>query len=309
MIRDRTVEKGQRVRLQRFGMAAATYFLVALAAFLVTRLGLGDMTPSQWLFFLGLGGFINCVFFLLFYTGVNLRFSDPSLTREQIVFSACWGMVPLFLLPEARPIVLMFFVPAFSFGMLRLTRVQYFGVVSIVMGLYAFLLGLEYWQYPLRFRIQYQIFLFIIFGILLGWFAFFGGFVSSLRRRLRLQHQEIQLAHEKIQQEMEERKRAEIEKDHVIAELKEALQKVKLLSGMLPICANCKKIRDDKGYWQQVESYITHHSEVQFSHGICPECARKLYPEYYDDMFPKGEGPKGEDAADRAAEKAEENRP
>jgi len=280
MRKDGMTGKEQRVRFQRFGMAATTYGLVSLAAFLVTRLGLGQMTPSQWAFFFGLGLFINCIFFFLFWTNANLRFSDPSLTREQIVCSACWGMVPLYLLPEARPIVLMFYVPAFSFGMLRLTRIHYFAMVAIVMGLYGSLLGLEYFQNPLQFRLQYQMFLFFIFGILLGWFAFFGGFVSGLRRRLRLQQQDIQRAHEMLQIEMEERKRAEIEKDHLIAELKGALQKVKVLSGMIPICASCKKIRDDKGYWTQIEAYIRGHSEAEFSHGICPECMQKLYPEY-----------------------------
>ncbi len=68
-------------------------------------------------------------------------------------------------------------------------------------------------------------------------------------------------------------------------ELKEALAKVKTLSGFLPICANCKKIRDDKGYWTQIEAYIRDHSEAEFSHGICPECAKELYPDIdiYDD--------------------------
>ena len=61
-------------------------------------------------------------------------------------------------------------------------------------------------------------------------------------------------------------------------ELKEALETVKTLQGIIPICANCKKIRDDKGAWSQMESYISKHSEAQFSHGICPECAKKLYP-------------------------------
>lgn len=60
-------------------------------------------------------------------------------------------------------------------------------------------------------------------------------------------------------------------------EMREALSNVKMLSGMLPICASCKKIRDDKGYWNQIESYIRSHSEADFSHGICPECAKKLY--------------------------------
>jgi ligand-binding sensor domain-containing protein len=65
-------------------------------------------------------------------------------------------------------------------------------------------------------------------------------------------------------------------------ELSAALGNVKQLSGLLPICANCKKIRDDSGYWSQIEGYISKHSEVDFSHGICPECMDLLYPEYKD---------------------------
>lgn len=63
-------------------------------------------------------------------------------------------------------------------------------------------------------------------------------------------------------------------------ELKEALETVKTLQGILPICSECKKIRDDEGAWNQMEIYISEHSEVQFSHGICPECVKKLYPEF-----------------------------
>lgn len=67
------------------------------------------------------------------------------------------------------------------------------------------------------------------------------------------------------------------------AELKEALFTVKTLSGMIPICANCKKVRDDKGCWHQIEEYIRNHSEVEFSHGVCPDCSRQLYPEFVKD--------------------------
>jgi AmiR/NasT family two-component response regulator len=67
------------------------------------------------------------------------------------------------------------------------------------------------------------------------------------------------------------------------AELKEALCTVKTLSGMIPICANCKKVRDDKGCWHQIEEYIRNHSEVEFSHGVCPDCSRQLYPEFVKD--------------------------
>ncbi|MHB8809086.1 MAG: cache domain-containing protein [Desulfobulbaceae bacterium] len=64
------------------------------------------------------------------------------------------------------------------------------------------------------------------------------------------------------------------------SELTKALSEVKLLSGLLPICASCKKIRDDQGYWNQIESYIQLHSQAQFSHSICPECMQKLYPDF-----------------------------
>ena len=74
-------------------------------------------------------------------------------------------------------------------------------------------------------------------------------------------------------------KELEKDKEKLITELQESLKKVKLLSGFIPICASCKKIRDDKGFWNQVEAYITNHSEAKFSHSICPECAKKLYPE------------------------------
>jgi PAS domain S-box-containing protein len=90
-----------------------------------------------------------------------------------------------------------------------------------------------------------------------------------------------------IYQDITERRRAEEERERLLAELQEALANIKTLSGLLPICASCKKIRDDGGYWSQIESYISAHSEAQFSHGICPDCARQLYPEHYQKMFPE----------------------
>lgn len=77
-------------------------------------------------------------------------------------------------------------------------------------------------------------------------------------------------------------KAVEAEKAKLIYELAEALSEIKTLGSFLPICASCKKIRDDKGYWKQLETYIRDHSGTEFSHGICPDCAVKLYPEYYE---------------------------
>lgn len=81
-------------------------------------------------------------------------------------------------------------------------------------------------------------------------------------------------------------KKQKAKQEELINNLQEALAQVKTLSGLLPICANCKKIRDDQGYWHQVETYIRSHSEADFSHSICPECGKKLYPEFYKEVDP-----------------------
>ena len=76
------------------------------------------------------------------------------------------------------------------------------------------------------------------------------------------------------------KKRLEREQELIVS-LNKALNEVKQLSGLLPICASCKKIKDSRGNWTQIESYIRDHSEAEFSHGICPNCAKKLYPDFY----------------------------
>lgn len=85
-----------------------------------------------------------------------------------------------------------------------------------------------------------------------------------------------------------QRKALEEKRDLAIREREEALAQVKILQGFLPICASCKKIRDDQGAWNQMEVYIRDHSEAEFSHGICPDCAVKLYPKFYPRPGTKG---------------------
>lgn len=88
-----------------------------------------------------------------------------------------------------------------------------------------------------------------------------------------------------LTREVAERQRYGRERDQVIAELQEAMTQIKVLTGLLPTCAACKKIRDDQGNWVQMESYIQKHSDARFSHGICPTCAKKLYPEVYSKLY------------------------
>jgi hypothetical protein len=78
--------------------------------------------------------------------------------------------------------------------------------------------------------------------------------------------------------DLTERVRAEADRERLIGELQQALDRVKVLSGLIPICSHCKAVRDDKGYWQQVDAFMREHSDAKLSHAICPECAHKLMP-------------------------------
>jgi YesN/AraC family two-component response regulator len=82
-------------------------------------------------------------------------------------------------------------------------------------------------------------------------------------------------------QRQEERHRAV--QQRLLEELQEVVKQVRTLSGLLPICASCKKIRDDQGYWTQIEQYVSEHANVSFTHGLCPGCAARLYPEFAKD--------------------------
>jgi PleD family two-component response regulator len=86
-----------------------------------------------------------------------------------------------------------------------------------------------------------------------------------------------------LKQEMDRRKNRELELRRSNEDLQQALKEVKVLRGLIPICASCKKIRNDGGFWQQIEEYLAEHSEAEFSHGLCQPCIKKLYPGVYQD--------------------------
>lgn len=106
-----------------------------------------------------------------------------------------------------------------------------------------------------------------------------------LEQRVGERTAQLAQANEQLMLDNAQRQLAEQEKQRLIEELQAAAAKVKTLSGLLPICSSCKKIRDDHGYWNQLESYIAQHSGARFTHGVCPECALKFFPE-----IPRGEG-------------------
>jgi len=99
----------------------------------------------------------------------------------------------------------------------------------------------------------------------------------------------LQLLPPVIEQVLHQRGLVE-ERERLIAELRKALAEVKALSGLLPICAACKKVRTDKGYWESIEVYIRDHSEADFTHSICPECSEKLYGDFLREEAKKKDG-------------------
>lgn len=272
-------DKTQRLRLQRFAMAGATYAACILATVVIGRLGLGSLSTTQWAVFIALALAINLGFYGLLRSDRNLRFKDPSMTAPQIIVSSMWGLIPLYALPNARPLVLMFYLPSFGFGMLKLSSREYLGMAWIIMGEYGALLVTEYFLGRRPFHTGYELFLFILYGLLLVWYALFGGMVSRLRLKLRAQLQSTELLLDELRTEVRKRQNTQAENERLIVELKQSLADVRKLGGLLPICASCKKIRDDQGYWNQIEAFIASRSEAKFSHGICPDCVERLYPE------------------------------
>jgi PAS domain S-box-containing protein len=93
---------------------------------------------------------------------------------------------------------------------------------------------------------------------------------------------------EGIVRDITEEKQKDADKENLISELNKALQEVKTLRGIIPICAHCHEIRDDKGSWNKLENYIMQHSEAQFSHGICEKCLKKHFPENADEILRGG---------------------
>lgn len=109
---------------------------------------------------------------------------------------------------------------------------------------------------------------------------------KTLEQRVVKRTLELSEVNKELSNEIFEKQKIEQKQEELIKQLQKALNEVKMLNGLLPICAHCKKIRDDKGYWNQIEGYIQKYSDATFSHGICPECSEKFYSreDWYMDM-------------------------
>ncbi len=107
---------------------------------------------------------------------------------------------------------------------------------------------------------------------------------DELEDRVSVRTEELTNANEALSQEIATRRATEAEKEQLINKLTEALAQVKTLTGLLPICSSCRQIRDPEGNWSKIEEYIQHRTDAEFTHGICPKCAKRLYPDLYDQL-------------------------
>lgn len=189
-----SVDRSQRIRLTRLYMAMATYSIIIVAACLVSNLGTLQMPAWACITFVAYAVVTNTLFFIVIRNGFNLSCSDPSLTQAQLILSSVWGFFPFYFLYDDRVLCQLCYLPAFSFGMLRLGFRQYLVVVLAMMLTYCSAVGLDYYLQRPNFSLKYEVFQSVVFFVILLWFSCFGGFVSGLRNRLRKQIKELDIA-------------------------------------------------------------------------------------------------------------------
>lgn len=132
------------------------------------------------------------------------------------------------------------------------------------------------YKYSKAFQTRY-IFSYFCVSAVSYWFEYFRHHYSTM----------LVKKNKALEQEIIERKLVQEENEELIIRLQEALKEVKTLSGFLPICSACKKIRDDKGYWNRIENYIRDHSDAEFSHSLCPDCTKELYSDFLGNRINK----------------------
>ncbi len=171
-----------------------------------------------------------------------------------------------------------------EFLLSSLTEPYLFTCVFMLLGLSSYESRLsmdwteDWWFWHIQRLLAYAVVTYYIFRTFL-----------RVRSELKIMNESLekQIAERTAQLSLEvaERKRYGMERDAMILELQDAAQQIKKLTGLLPTCASCRRIRDGNGEWQDMEAYIQDNSEARFSHGICPACTKKLYPDFYEKML------------------------
>jgi len=232
-----------------------------------------------------MGGLALGLAALLIATRVMLGRLHSGLILYRINALFCAGML-LYLLSVGgsggSKALWMFLFPLIAFFLLgtREGLLWTVGIFAAAAGLVSgWLGGVRIYPYPGEFVTRFSLMFWIITAI--------GCWFEYLRQHYRkgMEAERLRLMEEqtRLREEIASRQQVEEEREALIVELQDAVSKVRMLRGLLPICSSCKKIRDDSGLWVQIETFVRERSEAEFSHSICPDCGDQMYP----GLFPR----------------------
>ncbi len=185
------LDKFQKIRLQRLAMAVGTYCFVILYAYLIEWAGMGAFSAAEEFTLIASAIAGNGLFLFLILSGLNRYLTDPSMTQMQIIFSAGWGMIAILALPDARPLVLLLYLPSFMFGALILKRMAYLKLALLISVMLAAIQLYEYQHLRPDMNIAYELLVWACFTVTLIWFALFGSYLA--KARILVRHQNIKL--------------------------------------------------------------------------------------------------------------------
>ena len=268
----------QKLRLRMLGVVAASYALDAVILLLYARAGATTLrVPLLYAF---AGGLICAAFFVAFRNGVGERADDPFLTIWQSLLAVAVQVAFLTIAPEVGFVFLTVLFIVVGFSALRLT----FAKAAILWGVTALgvavVLSSTWGQFAIPVRTAAERWITGLFFVLtLGRCVTTGVLGSTYRVQLSERTAALRRLTATLEDEVARRTRdlarANEELERLVAE---RTAEIKSLQRVLPICSHCKKIRDDRGAWNQLEAYISAHTDVLFSHGICAECLKQHYP-------------------------------
>ena len=198
------LDKFQKIRLRRLGMAIGTYSFVIIYAFLIESAGVGELSRDELITLIVGALFGNGLFLLLILSGLNRVLPDPSMTQIQIIFSAGWGMIAILALPDARPLVLMLYLPSFMFGALILKRGAYFKLALLLSVMLGVVQLYEYTHIRPQMNVAYEFLVWACFSVILLWFALFGSYLAKARFLLRRQNITLHNTQERLTRLTEE---------------------------------------------------------------------------------------------------------
>lgn len=177
----------QKLRIKRCVLASTNYLLLLGALLLLEAAQVIQISKVELCFLILTSVGIISALLLTFLSGLNLKFSDPSLTGVQLLACIIWGEILIVLYPEIRPQLLILFFPAYSFGFLRLTKKQYLSFFCFIFILYLATLIVEYFWLRTNLNVASEVVLMICFMTSIGWFTYFGGLINRIREKLHHQ--------------------------------------------------------------------------------------------------------------------------